>query len=114
VAELGLGWCGSSAGFAWGFFVFLFCFFFQAEDGIRDSSVTGVQTLLFRSDIGHAPDAADVAPVEVRGEARFGVVRERDRIRLGEIGRASCRKECAGRWRLALSERKEMSTRWVR
>src|SRR5260370_31481724 len=24
-------------------------FFFQAEDGIRDSSVTGVQTLLFRS-----------------------------------------------------------------
>src|SRR5207237_5274036 len=24
-------------------------FFFQAEDGIRDSSVTGVQTVLFRS-----------------------------------------------------------------
>ena len=23
---------------------FLFCFFFQAEDGIRDWSVTGVQT----------------------------------------------------------------------
>src|SRR5690606_40294998 len=25
------------------------CFFFQAEDGIRDFHVTGVQTLLFRS-----------------------------------------------------------------
>src|SRR5256886_16704777 len=27
----------------------LFFFFFQAEDGIRDLTVTGVQTLLFRS-----------------------------------------------------------------
>jgi len=27
----------------------LFFFFFQAEDGIRDIGVTGVQTLLFRS-----------------------------------------------------------------
>ena len=26
------------------FFFFCFCFFFQAEDGIRDWSVTGVQT----------------------------------------------------------------------
>src|SRR5437763_9456685 len=28
---------------------YVFFFFFQAEDGIRDTSVTGVQTLLFRS-----------------------------------------------------------------
>src|SRR2546430_4317412 len=27
----------------------LWCFFFQAEDGIRDLTVTGVQTCLFRS-----------------------------------------------------------------
>src|SRR5207245_9822404 len=27
----------------------IFCFFFQAEDGIRDSSVTGVRHVLFRS-----------------------------------------------------------------
>src|SRR5689334_24646842 len=27
-----------------GFFVFVFFFFFQAEDGIRDGTVTGVQT----------------------------------------------------------------------
>src|SRR6266851_5589648 len=31
------------------FFVFFFFFFFQAEDGIRDRDVTGVQTCLFRS-----------------------------------------------------------------
>src|SRR5260370_9928274 len=30
-----------------------FFFFFQAEDGIRDSSVTGVQTWLFRSLAAH-------------------------------------------------------------
>src|SRR2546426_1534269 len=29
--------------------VILFFFFFQAEDGIRDYKVTGVQTVLFRS-----------------------------------------------------------------
>src|SRR5690349_25095819 len=29
--------------------IFLFFFFFQAEDGIRDLYVTGVQTVLFRS-----------------------------------------------------------------
>ena len=30
-------------------FLALFVFFFQAEDGIRDTSVTGVQTCAFRS-----------------------------------------------------------------
>src|SRR5437588_2338002 len=33
------------------FFFFLFFFFFQAEDGIRDHCVTGVQTCAFRSDL---------------------------------------------------------------
>src|SRR5688572_31346079 len=32
-------------------FVFSFFFFFQAEDGIRDLTVTGVQTVLFRSSV---------------------------------------------------------------
>ena len=31
------------------FFCFFVYFFFQAEDGIRDRDVTGVQTVLFRS-----------------------------------------------------------------
>src|SRR5260370_17706862 len=37
-------------------FSVLYFFFFQAEDGIRDSSVTGVQTCAFRS-----PDAVALA-----------------------------------------------------
>src|SRR5207249_8743092 len=38
---------------------FFFCFFFQAEDGIRDRNVTGVQTCVFRSG---EPDARRQAP----------------------------------------------------
>src|SRR5437763_876261 len=37
------------------FYVFFFFFFFQAEDGIRDTSVTGVQTCalpIFGMDLG--------------------------------------------------------------
>src|SRR5260370_26730153 len=37
-----------------------FFFFFQAEDGIRDSSVTGVQTWLFRSFTEVEPLAIEV------------------------------------------------------
>src|SRR5437879_3041791 len=33
-------------------YCFYIFFFFQAEDGIRDTSVTGVQTWLFRSHVG--------------------------------------------------------------
>src|SRR5438270_6339638 len=33
------------------FLFFFFLFFFQAEDGIRDLTVTGVQTWLFRSEV---------------------------------------------------------------
>src|SRR6266849_7039781 len=35
--------------------IICFFFFFQAEDGIRDPLVTGVQTLLFRSKSSIAP-----------------------------------------------------------
>src|SRR5207245_8528683 len=34
------------------YFFCFFVFFFQAEDGIRDATVTGVQTVLFRSQRG--------------------------------------------------------------
>src|SRR5258707_5109381 len=41
------------------FFLFFFFFFFQAEDGIRDIGVTGVQTcalpIWFRSSLIHSP-----------------------------------------------------------
>ena len=53
-----------------GCFFFLFClvfffFFFQAEDGIRDRDVTGVQTCLFRSFFFHCDVDCDVVVVVV-------------------------------------------------
>src|SRR5207248_5272804 len=35
--------------------VYVYSFFFQAEDGIRDRTVTGVQTVLFRSPVMSDP-----------------------------------------------------------
>ena len=41
-------------------YVFFFCFFFQAEDGIRDRLVTGVQTCALPiSALGERPAVAD-------------------------------------------------------
>src|SRR5688572_684384 len=68
------------------------CFFFQAEDGIRDLTVTGVQTC-----------ALPISPARPAAGARtdlrrtpvvpwLGVgVRRRDGDARAEIGRASCR-----------------------
>src|SRR5207237_2951651 len=40
----------------------LFCFFFQAEDGIRDSSVTGVQTCALPiSALGSRPSLSQIS-----------------------------------------------------
>src|SRR5260370_37329983 len=36
-------------------------FFFQAEDGIRDSSVTGVQSVLFRSALWSPPEHSSLS-----------------------------------------------------
>src|SRR5260370_29091602 len=50
----------------------LFFFFFQAEDGIRDSSVTGVQTCalpIFHRAIARELLATLAAPVHVRADA---------------------------------------------
>src|SRR5207244_7416315 len=51
----------------------LICFFFQAEDGIRDDLVTGVQTVLFRSERVRRGDCGR------QGEGR---------VRRSDIGRA--------------------------
>ena len=67
------------------------CFFFQAEDGIRDTSVTGVQTCalpIFPAD-NQGYVFANLAPVRALA-ARFFPVMSGD-PELQEIGRASCR-----------------------
>src|SRR5437763_12216069 len=85
-----------------------FFFFFQAEDGIRDTSVTGVQTcalpiciqktrfLLLARDA--LLSAAAVAKQALENQLRVGFVRKRlggprpgNRVHIREIGRASCR-----------------------
>src|SRR5260370_32771294 len=47
------------------FFVFLFFFFFQAEDGIRDSSVTGVQTCALPIYYGFRNSTAGCSPCDI-------------------------------------------------
>src|SRR5207245_6360054 len=95
------------------------CFFFQAEDGIRDATVTGVQTVLFRSGSGKTAlvlalcralrDRVSLGVVTndifTREDAEFLVRNEalpRERIRAVEtggcpqIGRASWRERGDG------------------
>src|SRR5690349_22942646 len=81
---------------------FFFFFFFQAEDGIRDLYVTGVQTCALPISLVQVPEA-DRA--RVRGQARLGHELARVAIEGGDahvrnetvdrrpeqIGRASCR-----------------------
>src|SRR5205085_8064042 len=90
------------------------CFFFQAEDGIRDLTVTGVQTCALpisgreagAANAYHRPRVALPLRRAARGERRVteAILRVEDlakeyRVRVGgrravlhaEIGRASCR-----------------------
>ena len=72
--------------------LFLFCgfFFFQAEDGIRDDLVTGVQTCALPICIsGSAGMYNALLPQTVSSSATSGDI---IRIQVNtEIGRASCR-----------------------
>src|SRR5262249_57945213 len=76
------------------YIILLYFFFFQAEDGIRYWSVTGVQTCALPISQRHA------AGVQVggqflepghRAQARVDGVVVGDRVAAVEIGRASCR-----------------------
>ena len=69
---------------------FVFFFFFQAEDGIRDWSVTGVQTcalpiccLLSGTILVPVPSPSSVASSTSEGDLAIDCILE--------IGRASCR-----------------------
>src|SRR5690625_6094907 len=81
----------------------LFCFFFQAEDGIRDGHVTGVQTcalpiLLFdnqgnagippvKSDFFSSSRVLEINPTTKQIVWQYNAIRSRR----AQIGRASCR-----------------------
>src|SRR5436189_1621949 len=106
--------------FSLSFFFFLlvvFCFFFfffQAEDGIRDTSVTGVQTCALpisgvRGGVATARPGARAARRQrlenkarhdrhARDDAGAAQGQGRPPGREEEIGRASCREECRSRW----------------
>src|SRR5437660_2142206 len=78
----------------------LFFFFFQAEDGIRDGHVTGVQTCALPIYLGLAV-AVEVAGRQIAGQAdarpgrgpHVGAVAARDRSEERRVG-----KECRSRW----------------
>src|SRR5690349_21887261 len=85
---------------------FFFFFFFQAEDGIRDLYVTGVQTCALPICFYEALMSAERAPLHEFDQAKFfegclpiEVMASRgvDTLRfgpmkpVGQIGRASCR-----------------------
>src|SRR5207244_8106069 len=77
-------------------FFFFFFFFFQAEDGIRDDLVTGVQTCALpiyaeRREIDFDGDASDFAALGIfyRRKEWIGFARSEER-RVG--------KECRYRW----------------
>ena len=72
-------------------------FFFQAEDGIRDWSVTGVQTVLFRSDGNPAPhDILSIMGVEALADYMIDEVQDVYRLQRSEERRVG--KECRSRW----------------
>src|SRR2546430_9278594 len=84
--------------------VFFFFFFFQAEDGIRDLTVTGVQTcalpIYFELTIGRLQILADGDDVDVvfaqiaqRGHDFFSSLTDAKRSEERRVG-----KECRSRW----------------
>src|SRR5260370_16186401 len=73
-------------------------FFFQAEDGIRDSSVTGVQTCALPISLGASRKRAE--PSFVVGMSRLGSCAHTPQTR-GADARSEERrvgKECRSRW----------------
>src|SRR5437764_15474826 len=89
-------------------------FFFQAEDGIRDTSVTGVQTCALpispdariRLDLKRSLASGVVFGIIWRcGPPKNRIPTNHDQNKspvplrpFSKIGRASCRKECRSRW----------------
>src|SRR5206468_7350445 len=89
--------------FVWMHVSCFFFFFFQAEDGIRDLIVTGVQTCalpIFIGDLAHAEEEKGkplpgVAQVAMQGGA-YAAKTIRARLERSEERRVG--KECRSRW----------------
>src|SRR5205085_6906696 len=99
------------------FFFCFFFFFFQAEDGIRDLTVTGVQTCalpIARSAAG----PAGVSGVAARGHraalltAPTGLAPSWGPSAGGEIGRASCRERGEGRGGAGAVQKESRREKW--
>src|SRR5260370_2407270 len=87
----------------------LLFFFFQAEDGIRDSSVTGVQTcalpILFHGDTayhdyeGISDDTAEsMRLAEDLGDKHQMILRSHGLMTVGRSEERRVGKECRSRW----------------
>src|SRR5438067_12360755 len=89
-------------------------FFFQAEDGIRDRNVTGVQTCALPIS-SRSITLIPVSNIAVDGDVRDGdqgnrparALREGRQGRPVQIGRASVGKECRWRWARSPEKKKE-------
>src|SRR5690606_40325776 len=91
-------------------YLFLFCFFFQAEDGIRDFHVTGVQTcaLPISSRNGKKASEASTAPLWRPLDFSTAMRTESTRLICPAPTPTTCRsfrseerrvgKECGSRW----------------
>src|SRR5438445_11855810 len=95
------------------FYVFFFFFFFQAEDGIRDIGVTGVQTCalpISGSQFVQVLRGLQVV-LRTRQERAHTDVHHQPALNAVhhlEIGRASCREECRSRgWPYHEKKKKE-------
>src|SRR5207248_7571618 len=82
--------------------ILLIFFFFQAEDGIRYRTVTGVQTCALpilpagTTPFPFSSSSAGACASAFRWHGAF--IKNRRTKWRPKIGRASCRKECRSRW----------------
>src|SRR5438552_12799048 len=81
------------------FLLFFFFFFFQAEDGIRDDLVTGVQTCALPIFVSYARHSAGAAlgPGRSPVQTTLTCAKSPAATCASEIGRASCREKCRSR-----------------
>src|SRR5690348_9199268 len=91
-------------------------FFFQAEDGIRDGRVTGVQTCALPISLVAAAVLAEAGPwtlylwrfqLLLLGLAAVLA----GALAILQIGRASCREECRAPWRPPTRQRRQQTSR---